>query len=114
MVKRGRYSPHNLIRSEDLKFTPGEVIRLPARLDDTEVRDQWLADLSNGAVPKVLDLFCGAGGMSHGFVNAGFTIIAGLDHARAAVESYAANIPARAICTDIDAIEEPGSLIIDM
>lgn len=114
MAKRGRYSPDDLVRSEDLKFTPGEVISLPARLDDPGQQEQWLADLRNPAVPKILDLFCGAGGMSKGFVDAGFAVIAGLDHARAAVQTYAANIAVRAICTDIDGIEEPESLLDGM
>jgi DNA (cytosine-5)-methyltransferase 1 len=40
---------------------------------------------------KTIDLFCGCGGMSLGFQNAGFDIVAAFDHWRPAVEVYKAN-----------------------
>lgn len=43
--------------------------------------------------PTLLDLFCGAGGMSHGFTQAGFQSIAGLDHDRDALDTYQYNHP---------------------
>lgn len=42
--------------------------------------------------PKVLDLFCGAGGLAIGFQQAGFEIIGGIDNSRHAVESFDANV----------------------
>ena len=41
----------------------------------------------------VLDLFCGAGGFSEGFRQAGFTIIAGLDNDHQALSTYQHNFP---------------------
>lgn len=40
----------------------------------------------------VLDLFCGAGGMSLGFLQAGFRIIKAIDHFNPAIETYNHNI----------------------
>ena len=51
---------------------------------------------------KVVDLFCGAGGLSEGFRQAGCTIVAGVDHDPDAVATYAHNFPeAEAICGDV-------------
>jgi len=49
-----------------------------------------------------VDLFCGAGGLSEGFRQAGFTIVAGSDNDPDAMATYAANFPeAQAITGDI-------------
>lgn len=40
---------------------------------------------------KTVDLFCGCGGMSLGFQNAGFTVVAAYDNWRLAVENYRLN-----------------------
>lgn len=50
----------------------------------------------------VVDLFCGAGGLSEGFRQAGFAIIAGSDNDPDAMATYAVNFPeAQAITGDI-------------
>jgi len=43
-------------------------------------------------VPKAIDLFCGAGGLSAGLVEAGFDIVAALDNDPAAVRTYRHNL----------------------
>lgn len=49
-----------------------------------------------------VDLFCGAGGLSEGFRQAGFTIVAGSDNDPDAMATYAGNFPeAQAITGDI-------------
>ncbi|TDR40485.1 DNA (cytosine-5)-methyltransferase 1 [Tahibacter aquaticus] len=54
----------------------------------------------------VVDLFAGAGGLSEGFRQAGFTVIAGSDNDPDAMATYARNFPeARAITGDI---RDPG------
>ena len=40
---------------------------------------------------SVLDLFCGCGGLSHGFVEAGYEIVAGIDHWQDALDTFAFN-----------------------
>ncbi|MGC7845706.1 DNA (cytosine-5-)-methyltransferase [Desulforudis sp. 1088] len=42
--------------------------------------------------PTALDLFCGAGGLSLGLVNAGFTVLVGADNDPWSVETHRANI----------------------
>lgn len=51
---------------------------------------------------KVLDLFCGAGGLSLGFRNAGFEIKGGIDFDKDAINTHHLNFPKSiSICTDI-------------
>lgn len=50
---------------------------------------------------KVLDLFCGCGGMSKGLEDAGLEIIAGIDIWDKAIESYKNNFKHLSICQDI-------------
>lgn len=40
---------------------------------------------------NVIDLFCGAGGLSRGFMDAGFNIIAGIDNDQAALNTFSIN-----------------------
>lgn len=59
-----------------------------------------------------VDLFCGAGGLSEGFRQAGFTIIAGSDNDPDAMATYAANFPeARAITGDIRSAAIKGQIL---
>jgi DNA (cytosine-5)-methyltransferase 1 len=55
--------------------------------------------------PILVDIFCGAGGLSEGLRQAGFHPVLGLDWDRNSLSSYAANNPqARAICADVNSI----------
>jgi DNA (cytosine-5)-methyltransferase 1 len=52
--------------------------------------------------PRVIDLFCGAGGLSEGFRQAGFDVRLGVDIDTSACESYAFNLrPAKALRLDL-------------
>jgi DNA (cytosine-5)-methyltransferase 1 len=55
--------------------------------------------------PTVVDLFCGAGGSSEGFVRAGFKVLAAVDADEMAVRTYRLNHPGvpddRVLCHDI-------------
>lgn len=58
--------------------------------------------------PTVIDLFCGAGGLSLGFQNAGFSILHGYDSWQPAVATYAANFAHQVLPAEInDATELP-------
>lgn len=50
---------------------------------------------------RVIDLFCGAGGMTLGFKQAGFQSVFAIDADRHAVETYALNFGDHVICGDI-------------
>ena len=49
----------------------------------------------------VLDLFCGAGGLSLGFQYAGFDVIRAIDSDHAAVRTYLANVGPHALVQDL-------------
>ena len=54
---------------------------------------------------NVIDLFCGAGGLSCGFQNAGYNILLGVDNDRKALDTFEFNHKgAKAICGDITQI----------
>lgn len=56
---------------------------------------------------KVLDLFCGAGGLSLGFKLAGFKIIGGVEWDKAAMETHKANFKTKyEFCGDIKEIDD--------
>ncbi|CEP43703.1 DNA cytosine methyltransferase [Paraclostridium sordellii] len=41
--------------------------------------------------PLVLDMFCGCGGLSRGFMDAGYDVVLGIDHDEAALKTFKAN-----------------------
>lgn len=54
---------------------------------------------------NTLDLFSGCGGFSHGFEQAGFNVVLGLDNEPTAIQTFSKNHPsAKAICADITKI----------
>jgi len=50
---------------------------------------------------QTLDLFCGAGGLTLGFENAGYNVIAGVDFDEMAIETYDENFDHEAINEDL-------------
>mgnify|MGYP001222303450 CR=1 FL=1 len=55
---------------------------------------------------KVLDLFCGCGGISSGFYKSGFEIVGGIDSDKDSIETFKYNFPnANVICDDISKIQ---------
>lgn len=61
--------------------------------------------LKDGPAPGIVDLFCGCGGLSEGFQQAGFRPVVGLDVNKPMIQTFAVNHPgARAIVGDINAI----------
>lgn len=53
-------------------------------------------------MPKVIDLFCGCGGLSEGFKLAGYDIVGGVDFNQSAIDTYNKNFKnAKGICCDL-------------
>ncbi len=66
-----------------------------------------MAQRGSPSDPTVVDLFCGAGGLSLGFQRAGFRSLAAFDHNKAAVATYAKNLG-----THVSAVEiAPGMVL---
>ncbi|OFX37183.1 MAG: DNA (cytosine-5-)-methyltransferase [Bacteroidetes bacterium GWA2_32_17] len=53
----------------------------------------------------VVDLFCGVGGLSHGFVLEGFNVVAGIDSDQSCAFAFSENNNAKFICSDINEID---------
>jgi DNA (cytosine-5)-methyltransferase 1 len=97
------FIPVNLQRSLNTNITVhGETICLPARplCDACEIRklcktfrQEAVGTAEKGNAPTVVDLFCGAGGLSHGFSRSGFRTIAAIDSDPLAVRTYRVNHP---------------------
>ena len=60
---------------------------------------------------KGVDLFCGCGGMSRGFENAGFNIVAGFDNWKPAIRVYEANFNHPVIEQDLSKVKDSVSKI---
>ena len=69
-------------------------------------------DFSNEIVMRVVDLFCGCGGLSLGFQNAGFEIVAAYDKWEAALNVYKENFDHPAGNLDLSNVQA-SSIIID-
>ncbi|MDQ6659589.1 MAG: DNA cytosine methyltransferase [Chloroflexota bacterium] len=89
---------HRTKRPEyDLPRARGDKLELPPLVVGTP------AFLENHQ-PTVVDLFCGAGGMSLGFESAGFRTVLGVDCDHWASQTFAAHIPAKGIVQDLNSI----------
>lgn len=82
-----------------------EKLELP-RHSDAPRRQPWRAWAERRAEcgPIAVDLFAGAGGLSHGLESAGYTVVLSADHNPAAVETHLANFSGP--CLDLD-LSEP-------
>jgi DNA (cytosine-5)-methyltransferase 1 len=55
---------------------------------------------------RTLDLFCGCGGMSLGFQNAGFELVAAFDHWQPALDTYTRNFSHPAYLCDLGTLQD--------
>ena len=74
-------------RGERIKLAPHQMSPDP---NDRDTVREWLKSLPR---PWAMDLFCGAGGLSLGLEEAGFSVVAAADFDPVATETHAANIP---------------------
>lgn len=70
-------------------------------LSKTELLSKLAVIAPNPDSPKVIDLFCGCGGLSLGFKRAGFNVIAGIDHDSSALLTYQTNLRAPGLNLDL-------------
>lgn len=63
----------------------------------------WEAWVSDSTRPIAIDLFCGAGGLSHGLEAAGYRVALAVDLDERALESHAHNLPGAAVRLDLGA-----------
>lgn len=67
--------------------------------------------VADTALPKIVSLFSGAGGLDHGFKDAGFTISVAIDAAEAAIRTHKRNFPrTKAIVGDLIKLGPAGVL----
>jgi len=93
-------------RAANLTTHRGQAIKLESLLDESDEKAlaAWQRRINHPDALVVLDLFCGAGGMSLGFEEAGFVVAAGIDSDARACETHAANFHARTRCLDLSTI----------
>ncbi len=98
--KRRTAVPHH--RGVDLRVP--RLAGSPDPFDLEQVRE-WL---DGAAGPTAIDLFCGAGGLSLGLRDAGFTVLLGADHDARAVETHEGNLGGLGYVGDLS---DPGELL---
>ena len=108
-------SGRKAIEGKEIKVKlPNEVIN---EIDDLsegntlaeKVRNTIVESLNKRKNKKleVLDLFCGAGGLSYGFKLAGFSIVGGVEWDKAAMETHSTNFKSKfEFCGDIKEISD--------
>ena len=73
----------------------------------TEARGR--ANVPRAALPKIVSLFSGAGGLDHGFKEAGFSISVAIDASTAAIRTHRRNFPrTKGIVADLTALKPEG------
>jgi DNA (cytosine-5)-methyltransferase 1 len=89
-------------RGEPRHLEPGPIAPDPADLAGVR---EWV-NATDG--PRAVDLFCGAGGLSLGLRDAGFSVLVGADSNEWAVETHTANLGGLGYVGDLS---DPGDLI---
>jgi len=83
-----------------VRIAKSTALRL-ARHPDAPVRQSWRSWASELDGPIAVDLFSGAGGLSLGLEQAGYTTVLAVDHDEWALETHRANFPGAAIDLDL-------------
>jgi DNA (cytosine-5)-methyltransferase 1 len=83
-------------------------------MEGEDGKARWQAAVNDPEGFVALDLFCGAGGLSYGFEQAGFFIAAGIDSDPDSCETHAANFLSKTYCCDIRTVSDPRQLMEDL
>src|SRR5688500_16763882 len=78
-------------RGYGVKLVRGPFVRLPPHELACSGEDDLLTLAPTLDGPLAADLFCGAGGLSLGLEQAGFTVVLAVDHDEEALETHRAN-----------------------
>ena len=92
------------IKGRKLTYSRGERIRLERKAGSPDPNDQsqvadWLKTMPR---PWAIDIFAGAGGLSLGLADAGFSVVAAADRDATALESHSHNIGGLTWCGDLE------------
>jgi len=92
-----------------VRLTAGEYRVTPRRIGhlhldphpDAPAESDWHNWVRNSTKPVAVDLFCGAGGLSHGLEAAGYRVVLAADTDKWALESHRHNIAGRTLRLDL-------------
>lgn len=107
-------SPPPIIRSSNLRTCRGSRVSLQPKLQGEEAEAFWQKTVSAPESMVAIDLFCGAGGLSYGFQEAGFVCALGIDREADACETHAANLFSKTRCQDMREILHPQQLMEEL
>jgi DNA (cytosine-5)-methyltransferase 1 len=100
-----------------VKLVRGPFLRLPPHPEAVDTADE-LQELATGLPgPLAADLFCGAGGLSLGLAEAGYTVVLGVDHDDDALETHRALHPGLSVNWDLAdkaVVERVGALLLEL
>jgi DNA (cytosine-5)-methyltransferase 1 len=99
-----------------VKLIRGPVVEVPPHPRSCDSAEDLLARLPEFIRPKAADLFCGAGGVSLGLMDAGFDVIVGVDHDADALRTHAGLCPGWTADRDLSdpgAIDEITDLLVE-
>ncbi|GAA4598043.1 hypothetical protein GCM10023194_74540 [Planotetraspora phitsanulokensis] len=96
-----------------VKLHRSDVLSLPDPPDacSEEQFPEWCNERLARGDRLAVDLFSGAGGLSLGLEQAGWTVVAAVDHDQRAVETHKANFPGLSLKIDLSDIEARATLI---
>lgn len=86
-----------------VRLERSDLLRLPpcAGSPPDDEFAAWCAEEVAAGRRLALDLFAGAGGLSLGLEQAGWTVVAAVDHDQRAIETHRANFRGRALQLDL-------------
>lgn len=70
-------------------------------------------DVHDNTVPRAVDLFSGCGGMSLGFINAGFEVVEAYDNWSPAVDVYRRNFNHPILELDLSNVEKTSAIVLE-
>jgi DNA (cytosine-5)-methyltransferase 1 len=104
-IAKESQSARSIIRSNNLQTCPGTQVRLQPELQGEAGEAAWQKAVTEPDALVAIDLFCGAGGLSYGFQEAGFVCALGIDSDADACETHAANLLSKTLCRDIQTLK---------